>query len=110
MTALSAQDVLACSYGYRAGRGAFDAVRALTCDLPYGRAGYLGEADLTGCCAHLDHTWLLDRLRRRIDDRALLHLLRHWLQAGMVDTEGPGVHPEPGPPQGGTVSPGRANV
>jgi RNA-directed DNA polymerase len=58
----------------------------------------------------MDHTWLLDMLRLRIDDRALLHLIRKWLKARILDTDGPGGHPETGTPQGGTVSPVLANV
>jgi RNA-directed DNA polymerase len=82
-----------------------DAVRARTVDLPDGRSGSLGEADVQGCCDHMDHTWLLDMVRLRLDDRALLHLLRKWLQAGIVDTAGQVVQPATGTPQGGTVTP-----
>ena len=46
----------------------------------------------------------------RIDDGALLRLLRKWLNAGVLDTDGPVLHPVTGPPQGGTVSPVRAHV
>jgi len=49
-------------------------------------------------------------VRVRIDDRALLHLLRKWLKAGMLDTDGQVVHPEPGTPQGGPGAPVLANV
>jgi retron-type reverse transcriptase len=48
-------------------------------------------------------------VRRRIDDRAFLHLMRQGLKAGMLDTDGQVVHPETGTPQGGTVSPVLAN-
>ena len=58
----------------------------------------------------MDHTWLLDRLRVRINDRAFLHLIRTWLKASILDTDGQVVHPETGTPQGGTVSPVLANV
>lgn len=44
-------------------------------------------------------------LRVRIDDRALLNLIRTWLKAGIWATDGPVIHPETGTPQGGTVSP-----
>jgi retron-type reverse transcriptase len=27
----------------------------------------------------MDHTWLMDMLRVRIDDRAFLHLIRKWV-------------------------------
>jgi RNA-directed DNA polymerase len=74
------------------------------------RYGYLVEADIKGFFEPMDHPWLLDMLRLRIDDRALLHRIRTWLKAGIVDTDGQVVHPETGTPQGGTVSPVLANV
>jgi retron-type reverse transcriptase len=48
--------------------------------------------------------------RVRIDDRAFFNLSRHWWNAGILDTAGPVMHPEPGTPQGGTVSPVLAQV
>ena len=69
LTAIYEQDFLDCRYGYRSGRGALDAVRDLTFDLQYGRYGYLVEADIKGFFEPMDHTWLLDMLRLRIDDR-----------------------------------------
>jgi len=48
-------------------------------------------------------------LRVRIDDRAFLRLIRKWLKAGVLETDGHVVHPETGTPQGGTVSPVLAN-
>jgi group II intron reverse transcriptase/maturase len=110
VTAIYEQDFLECSYGYRPGRGALDAVRDLTFDLQYGRYGYLVEADIQGFFDHMDHAWLLDMLRVRIDDRAFLKLIRKWLKAGVLETDGQVIHPETGTPQGGTVSPVLANV
>ena len=43
--------------------------------------------------------------RGRIDERALLKRIRTWVKAGGLATDGPGIHPETGTPQGGTVSP-----
>ena len=110
LTAIYEQDFLDCRYGYRPGRGALDAVRDLTCDLQYGRYGYLVEADIQGFFAHMDHAWLLDMLRVRIDDRAFLTLIRTWLKAGVLVDDGQVIHPETGTPQGGTISPVLANV
>jgi retron-type reverse transcriptase len=39
----------------------------------------------------------------------LLHLIRPWLKARIVDPDGQVVHPETGTPQGGTVAPVLAN-
>ena len=110
LSAIYEQDFLDCSYGYRPGRGAKDAVRDLTFDLQYGRYGYVVEVDIKGFFDHLDHSWLLDRLRVRIDDRAFLNLMRKWLKAGVLEPDGQVVHPETGTPQGGTVSPVLANA
>jgi RNA-directed DNA polymerase len=68
------------------------------------------EVDVKGFVDHLDHTWLLDMLRGRIDDRAFLNLIRTWRKAGILETDGQVIHPETGTPQGGTVSPVLAKV
>ena len=59
---------------------------------------------------HLDHDKLLAMLSVRIDDRAFLGLIRKWLKAGILETDGQVLHPESGTPQGGIVSPVLANV
>ena len=110
LTAIYEQDFVAGSYGYRPGRGAKEAVQELTFDLQYGSYGYLVEADVKGFFDHLDHDWLLEMLGLRIDDRAFLRLIRKWLKAGILDTDGKIIHPETGTPQGGIVSPVLANL
>jgi hypothetical protein len=49
-------------------------------------------------------------LRLRIDDRAFLGLIRKWLKAGILETDGKAIHPDTGTPQGGVVSPVLSNV
>ncbi len=46
----------------------------------------------------------------RLDDRALLRLIKQWLKAGVLDTDGTVVHPATGTPHGGVVSPILANM
>jgi len=41
------------------------------------------EADIQGFFDPMDHAWLLDMRRVRIDDRALLKLMRTWFKAGV---------------------------
>jgi RNA-directed DNA polymerase len=44
----------------------------------------------------------------RIDDGAFRRLIKKWLKAGVRDTDGQVLHPAPGTPQGGSISPIRA--
>ena len=68
------------------------------------------EADVKGFFDHMDQDWLLEMLSLRIDDRAFLSLIRKWLKAGILETDGRIIHPESGTPQGGVISPVLANV
>jgi retron-type reverse transcriptase len=102
--------LLACREGDRPERGAGDAVRDLTWDLPYGRDGSGVEADMQGFFAHMDHDGLLEMRRWRSADRACLGLIWKWLKAGGLETDGRVIHPDTGVPQGGVVAPGVARV
>ena len=102
LSAIYEQDFLNCSYSYRPGRGPLDAVQDLTFDLQYGCYGYIVEADVKGFFDHMSHDELMRMLSLRIDDRAFLRLIRKWLKAGILETDGQVIHPETGTPQGGT--------
>jgi group II intron reverse transcriptase/maturase len=104
------QDFLECSYGYRPNVSALDAVDKLTVKLQFGKYNYLVEADIRGFFDNLEHGQLLSMLAERIDDKALLWLIKKWLDAGVLDTDGKVLHPETGSPQGGIISPILANV
>jgi len=108
--AIYEQDFLPVSYGYRPGRGAKDAVCDLGFNLQYGKFGHVVEADIKGFFDTIEHDGLLEMLKLRIDDRAFLELIRKWLKAGVLDTDGHVLHPVTGTPQGGIVSPILANV
>jgi group II intron reverse transcriptase/maturase len=110
LMAIYEQDFQSASYGYRPGRSAKEAVMDLGFNLQYGKYGYVVEADIKGFFDHLDHDWLLEMLSHRVDDRAFLELIRKWLKAGILDTDGHVIHPETGSPQGGIISPVLANV
>jgi hypothetical protein len=58
----------------------------------------------------MGHDWLIEMLSLRIDDRAFLNLIRKWLKAGILETDGTITNPETGSPQGGSISPVLANV
>ncbi len=110
LSAIYEQDFLDCSYGYRPERGAGDAVKELTFELQFGCYGYLVEADIRSFFDKIDHDWLLKMLSQRIDDKAFLKLIRKWLKAGILDTDGKVIYPDTGSPQGGLVSPVLANI
>jgi group II intron reverse transcriptase/maturase len=110
LEAIYEQDFLRCSYGYRPGKGALDAVDKLTIKLQFGRYNYIVEADIKGYFDNIDHEWLIRMLEERIDDGALVRLIKKWLKAGILDTDGKVIHPATGTPQGGIISPILANV
>ena len=110
LEAIYEQDFLRCSYGYRPKKGALDAVDKLTVKLQFGRYNFVVEADIKSYFDNIDHEWLVKMLEERIDDRALMQLIKKWLKAGILDTDGKVKHPVTGTPQGGIVSPILANV
>jgi len=110
LEAIFEQDFLRCSYGYRPGVGVLDAVDKLTVKLQFGKYNYVVEADISGFFDNIDHDWLLKMLAERVDDKSFLWLIRKWLKAGVLGTDGKVLHPVTGTPQGGIVSPILANI
>jgi RNA-directed DNA polymerase len=110
LEAIYEQDFLSCSYGYRPRVGALEAVDQLTVKLQFGAYRHLVEADIKGFFDNLSHEWLMRMLEQRIDDEPILRLIKKWLKAGVLDTDGKVLRPEGGTPQGGIISPLLANV
>src|SRR5437016_3742781 len=105
-------DFLDCSYGFRPGRSAHQALEEIRGHL---RAGYQAvyDADLKGYFDSIPHSQLLACLRMRVADRSVLQLIRMWLEAPVVErSEGQGKwsRPKKGTPQGGVASPLLANL
>ena len=110
LEAIYEQDFLPCSYGYRPRVGALEAVDQLTVKLQFGAYHQIVEADIKGFFDNLSHEWLMRMLAERIDDEPILRLIKKWLKAGVLDTDGKVLRPEGGTPQGGIISPILANV
>jgi RNA-directed DNA polymerase len=110
LEAIYEQDFLSCSYGYRPGRGAKDAVSDLVFQFQFGVFGYVVEADIKGFFDNIDHEKLLAMLENRVNDRSFLRLIGKWLKAGILEPEGYVKHPVTGTPQGGIVSPILSNI
>lgn len=110
LDAIFEEDFLSCSWGYRPGRDVREAVRTLTQELQFGCYGYVVDLDIRGFFDHIDHDWLLKMLEHRVDDEPFVGLIRKWLKAGVLETDGKVLHPETGCPQGGSISPILSNV
>jgi len=110
LEAVYEQDFLPNSYGYRPNRGPQMAVKDLTREIQLGRYNYVVEADIRGYFDNIDHEWLIKMLEQRIDDQAFIRLIRKWLKAGILETDGKILNPITGTPQGGIVSPILANI
>lgn len=109
--AIHEEDFLDCSWGYRPGRGAREAGRVLATELHSGgKYRWVVEADIQGFFNHLDHDWMERMLRERVEDRPFLGLIRKWMKAGVLETDGSIIHPATGTPQGGIISPVLANI
>ena len=109
LEAIYEQDFLDCSYGFRPGRSAHQALEAVRdATMPVG-GGWVLEVDIRKFFDSLDHGDLLEIVRRRVRDGVLLRIIGKWLNAGVME-EGSVEHPEAGTPQGGVVSPLLANV
>lgn len=96
------------SYGFRPGRRAHDAVRRAQGYVQEGRR-FVVDVDLEKFFDRVNHDVLMGRLERRIADKRMLGLIRHYLSAGML-AGGITSERHEGTPQGGPLSPLLANV
>jgi len=110
LSAIYEQEFYSCSYGYRPNKNAHDAIKDLKTLLGTKKFRYVVEADIKGYFDNLDHDWLIKMLELRIDDKAFIWLIKKWLKAGVLDTDGKVLHPATGSPQGGIISPILANI
>lgn len=96
------------SYGYRPGRSAQQAIRKVkTCaEQGYGHAA---EIDLSQYFDTLNHELLLNILRKQIQDRRVIDLIKKYLKSGVMES-GVRRRTEEGSPQGGPLSPLLANI
>jgi group II intron reverse transcriptase/maturase len=107
LTAVYEPVFLNCSYGFRPGRSAHDAITAL-----HGITGevtWILEADIEAFFDSIDRKKLMDELRKRIDDESLLRLIGKCLHVGVLEGEHYS-EPDVGTAQGSSLSPLLGNV
>jgi group II intron reverse transcriptase/maturase len=102
-------DFLGCSYGFRPGRSAHQALQALWEGTTAMQGGWMVEVDIQSFFDELDHAKLRGFLDRRVRDGVIRRIIHKWLKAGVLE-EGVLRHPETGTPQGGVISPLLANI
>jgi RNA-directed DNA polymerase len=104
-----------CSYGFRPGRGAHQALEEIRGHLLSGYCAVY-DADLKGYFDSIPHDKLMACLRMRIADGKVLKLIRMWLKAPVVEPNrgggggGAASRTMKGTPQGGVISPLLANI
>jgi len=109
LEAVYEQDFLDCSYGFRTGRSAHQALDRLWRETMNMGGCWLVEVDIQKFFDTLDHARLREILRQRIRDGVVLRLIGKWLNAGVFEA-GATTYPDRGTPQGGVISPLLANV
>ena len=102
-------DFLPCSYGFRPGRSAHDALSDLREGLAVEGLRWVIDADVKSYFDTIDHRHLRDFLDLRIRDGVIRRMIDKWLKAGVLDS-GVLQRSETGTPQGGVVSPILSNV
>ncbi len=103
------QDFLDCSYGFRPGRSAHDALESLWHQCMDLRVGWILDVDIANFCDTLVHAHLREFLRHRMRDGVISRLVGKWLNAGVLE-QGAVHYPEAGSPQGGVISPQLSNT
>src|SRR5205085_8289036 len=97
-------DFVPVSYGFRPRRRAHDAIAEIHL---FGTRGYrwVLDADIEACFDNIDHTALMDRVRRRVGDKRVLALVKSFLKAGIMTELGKREETTSGTPQGGILTP-----
>ena len=104
LEAVYEQDFLECSYGFRPGRSAHQALATLRKAAMDAGGGWVVEVDIRKFFDTLDHAQLREILRRRVRDGVLLRLIGKGLNAGVLEA-GQLSYPDAGTPQGGVITP-----
>ena len=106
-------DFLDCSFGFRPGRNAHQAMDAIRGYMKEGRVE-IYDADLSSYFDTIDHDHLLSLVERRLADSGVLKLIRMWLRCPVVERDERGkqkiMKSDRGSPQGGVISPLLANI
>ncbi|HSQ54978.1 MAG TPA: group II intron reverse transcriptase/maturase [Gemmata sp.] len=100
---------LDCSYGFRPGRSAHDALREVNAASMRGEVSWVLEADIESFFDSIDRKKLMEMLRQRVNDEDFARLVGKCLHVGVLDGAEYS-EPEVGTAQGSTLSPMLGNI
>jgi RNA-directed DNA polymerase len=107
--AIYEQTFLDCSYGFRPGRSAHDALRTLNAACMRGEVNVVLEADIESFFDSIDRKKLMEMLRLRVNDESFMRLVGKCLHVGVLDGEDY-TEPDVGTAQGSVLSPMLGNI
>jgi RNA-directed DNA polymerase len=109
LNAIFEQDFLDCSYGFRPGRSAHDALDQVGRVICRGPTEYVLELDISSYFDSIVRKQLMEMVERRVSDASILRLIGKWINIGVVD-DGRLLTSETGTGQGQIISPLLANI
>jgi group II intron reverse transcriptase/maturase len=109
LEAVYEQDFLDCSYGFRPGRRAHDALRTLQGAMYRGECNWVLELDVQSYFDSLDRNRLWEMLRQRLADESFLRLIGKCVHVGVLDGAQYS-EPDEGTAQGSVLSPMLGNI
>ena len=109
LEAIYEQDFLTCSYGFRPGRSAHQALHSLRHAIWSKRLYWVLEIDIRQYFDSISHSHLRAFLDQRVTDGVIRRMIDKWLKAGAVE-DGLLRYTTEGSPQGGVISPCLSNV
>jgi RNA-directed DNA polymerase len=102
LEAIYEQDYLPCSYGFRPGRSAHQALNSLQQEIWSKRLYWVLDIDIRKYFDSISHTHLRAFLDQRVKDGVIRRMIDKWLNAGVVE-DGLLRRTTEGTPQGGVV-------
>jgi RNA-directed DNA polymerase len=109
LNAIYEEDFLGFSYGFRPGRGAHDALDALSVGIDSTKVNWVLDADIRSFFDEISQEWLVRFLEHQIGDRRIVRLIQKWLKVGILE-DGVVTVSDRGTGQGAVISPLLANV
>jgi group II intron reverse transcriptase/maturase len=103
------QDFLPCSYGFRPGRSAHQALQELRTSFMSRGLRWVIDIDIENYFGSISHSHLRAFLDRRVNDGVIRRMIDKWLKAGVLE-DGLLHHATEGSPQGGVISPCVSNI